>query len=201
MTDRDKLESELTAAILLLFQSWSGRSFDLAVFQSELAKSISPILELGYEASWRELESNLGIDLPDPTSATTSAQEWSSQYSVDLAESIANNTQKAFDSAKNVDDTASAFGEERANKIGITETTRAITAGQFGLATLAVGLGLIGEDDAKFIWVTADDELVCKQCGPLHEQPEAVWTTVAPFGPPLHPNCRCELHVRDNIFD
>ena len=40
-------------------------------------------------------------------------------------------------------------------------------------------------------WETAADERGCNICAPLHNQPEEVWSTQFPQGPPAHGRCRC----------
>jgi len=42
-------------------------------------------------------------------------------------------------------------------------------------------------------WVTERDSRVCKTCQALGGQPERVWLSEFPDGPPAHVNCRCWL--------
>lgn len=73
------------------------------------------------------------------------------------------------------------FGPERAERIAVTEVTRAFALGE----DLAYAQD---ETVAGWIWSTAEDEFVCPKCGPLnnHIYPKG-------GGPemPLHPRCRC----------
>lgn len=58
---------------------------------------------------------------------------------------------------------------------------------------------------AQKMWITARDERVCPQCGPLHGQKVGVnqqfVTSVGQFWTPgLHPNCRCVVRLLENRF-
>lgn len=77
--------------------------------------------------------------------------------------------------------------------IGVTETTRAASAGEFGAARryeLDAGRMLTSS------WVTSRDEAVCKICRPLDGQPQGMWVVRFPMGPPAHVRCRCFLKWR-----
>lgn len=51
---------------------------------------------------------------------------------------------------------------------------------------------------SKVIWLTAEDERVCKECGPLNEKSFDI--DKAPHAP-LHPNCRCTLAADPDSLD
>mgnify|MGYP000854565481 FL=1 len=79
------------------------------------------------------------------------------------------------------------FGRARAERIGVTETTRV-----FAESDLAVARS---DPFIEYVrWNAANDELMCDVCAPLNGQ-------VVPKGemfegdlmPPAHPNCRCWL--------
>jgi len=77
------------------------------------------------------------------------------------------------------------YGYNRARTIAVTETTRAYAEGN--LASWRES-GVI----ERKRWNTANDELVCPICGPLHRQVvdlDATWDGIEK--PPAHPNCRC----------
>lgn len=87
-----------------------------------------------------------------------------------------------------VQDTAvSIFGPSRAEGVAVTETTNAQTAGAAAGIEATVGLS---PDD---LWWTAQDDLVCIICGPLHGTPRSEWSAYFPTGPAAHPRCRCVL--------
>jgi hypothetical protein len=76
----------------------------------------------------------------------------------------------------------------RAEMIAVTETTRAASAGEQVLVDEIRRLN--PNAPIVQIWLTANDELVCPQCGPLHgKRLGDGWTTP----PPKHPRCRCGM--------
>lgn len=79
------------------------------------------------------------------------------------------------------------FGDSRAENIGVTETTSAITAGATAGVENTVGLS---DDD---LWITENDSSVCPICSPLHKTRRPVWSAKFPNGPGAHPRCRCYL--------
>lgn len=84
------------------------------------------------------------------------------------------------------------FGPARAERIAITETTRVIVESQRAASEQ-------DEFITHYRYITAADERVCAQCGPLHGQ--VIEKRAAGFAlpgqarmfPPLHPNCRCQI--------
>lgn len=80
-----------------------------------------------------------------------------------------------------------AFGETRAQRIAVTETTRAFAAGQKLVQDELQRGGL----QLERIWRTSMDERVCPICGPLEDRREGDGWTGAEGGPPAHVNCRC----------
>ena len=80
---------------------------------------------------------------------------------------------------------ASLFSPERANRIAVTEVTRAYTeGGRIEADELReTGLQLID------IWRTENDSLVCEDCDHEGEAYGEGWTEY----PPVHPNCRCSI--------
>jgi SPP1 gp7 family putative phage head morphogenesis protein len=91
------------------------------------------------------------------------------------------------------------FGDVRAKMIAVTETTRAFAEGN------QIAWKESGVIEQKR-WVTANDELVCPVCGPLHQQVvdiddefEVTYATkrglvTARFPhPPAHVSCRCGM--------
>jgi SPP1 gp7 family putative phage head morphogenesis protein len=80
------------------------------------------------------------------------------------------------------------FGEKRAELIAVTEVTRAFAEGNMQAWRAS---GVI----QKRRWNTANDELVCPICGPLHRKVVGMDEDFAPgiSAPPAHPRCRCNL--------
>lgn len=83
------------------------------------------------------------------------------------------------------------FGQGRAEAIGITETTEAISQAETQAA--AIVTNSTSPHALHGTWVTAEDERVCPICAPLHDQPMEVYTRTFPSGPPAHPRCRCRI--------
>lgn len=78
-----------------------------------------------------------------------------------------------------------AFGEMRAHRIAVTETTRAFTQGQRSIQRELQRGGL----NLERVWRSSMDELVCPICGALEDKRESAgW---GGYEPPAHPNCRC----------
>ena len=53
-------------------------------------------------------------------------------------------------------------------------------------------------------WITAKDELVCDECGPLHKMEVPIGEPFEVNGkkiwaPSLHPNCRCEVKLKAHL--
>jgi len=82
------------------------------------------------------------------------------------------------------------FGDARAERIAVTETTRI-----FAQANMDAweSTGLI----EKSIWQTAQDDLVCPICGELDGTSVGVGDLDA--APPAHVNCRCWLSTRTRV--
>ncbi len=79
------------------------------------------------------------------------------------------------------------FGEGRATRIGVTETTRVFSEGTVAAAR-----------DDEFVthlrWMVSEDEAVCDVCGPLAGQVVPKDETFeGGLMPPAHVNCRCWL--------
>lgn len=84
------------------------------------------------------------------------------------------------------------LGEDRAETIAITETTRAISIGEELAGIVAKSQGVLLEA----YWETAQDERVCPVCGALHGVAEMYWVDEYPNGPPAHVRCRCRKRWR-----
>lgn len=86
------------------------------------------------------------------------------------------------------------FSEERAESIGITETTNSLTEGESAGAREVQGeLGVT----LKPYWHTEADDKVCPICRPLDGRPQEEWWAEFGSGPPAHPRCRCTLEWRE----
>jgi hypothetical protein len=131
----------------------------------------------------------VGLDLVNERAAT-----WAQQYTYDLVKGVTDTSQRqiaqavddyyrnAIDRRGMIERIAREFGPERAERIAVTEVTRAAAEGArvYGGELDALGLR------TRPIWQTAVDERVCPLCGPRHLQ-----AIEDGMYPPAHPNCRC----------
>ncbi len=198
LKDREKHERKLTQSIADVFREHreryqrTGRVAPQKL-NNELTSAISMVLLLIY------LDSGKGLfgEFDDPRLSTSLLQnraaQWSQRYSEQLAREL---TQSTLDdlAAANQSGTLSrtetgqrVFSPQRAESIGITETTRATTAGEDG-ARREVERQL--NVTLRPHWVTAGDARVCKICSPLNGRPLSTLNAYKQ-GPPAHPRCRC----------
>lgn len=126
------------------------------------------------------------------------AMGWAAQYAGELIKRVDDNTRAlvrravaAFVATPGMtiedlrDTLAPAFNEARAQRIAVTETTFAFTAGQRLVRDYLQRGGLRLER----VWRTSMDERVCEVCGGLEDKREAEgWGGMEP---PAHVNCRC----------
>lgn len=202
LPDRDRRERELTAKLSALLRSQSDQvlrdpaNIPWDRLERELAAGIVPELA----ATQAIAAENLASQLRQPINLdriVADAQQWAERYAVTLAAEVVRTTRDRLTRAAEQQTAAELaalllilFGDDRAYSIGVTETTRAATAGERGTVLQYerdTGNGLVP------IWVTAGDGRVCQFCAPLDEQRSEVWERIAPGGPPAHPRCRCFL--------
>ncbi len=82
----------------------------------------------------------------------------------------------------------SAMGESRAERMVVTETTRAQHEGSETAVARTVGIS------PQDVWHTVEDGKVCPICRPLNRTPRSHWVRFFPDGPPdPHPRCRCYI--------
>lgn len=63
---------------------------------------------------------------------------------------------------------------------------------------LGYNRALLDSGESLKVWVTADDELVCNRCAPLHMK---VFKANAVYPrPPLHPRCRCRIRRYRDVY-
>jgi nucleotide-binding universal stress UspA family protein len=126
------------------------------------------------------------------------AADWARQYAGMLVRGITDNTRESVGRAVQGfvetpgrtigqlrDELAPLFNEARAQRIAVTETTRAYAEGTRLVQEQLARAGIVMEQ----VWNTAMDELVCSICAPNNgKRKSAGWTV---DGVPAHPNCRC----------
>ncbi len=129
--------------------------------------------------------------------------EWARNYAATRATSITTSTREAVetvmsswdgvDAEQLKENLAPIFGSDRAQTIGISETTLGFSVGNL-LAWAAYGI--IG----TVVWITAEDERVCPICQERHLSEFSI--SDALYGgacPPAHPRCRCWLEAVLNL--
>jgi hypothetical protein len=80
------------------------------------------------------------------------------------------------------------YSPQRAERIAITEVTRAAAEGEREIANELAKEGILMVE----VWETRNDLVVCAICEPRHGKKENDgWTRDQ--GPPGHPNCRCNI--------
>lgn len=97
---------------------------------------------------------------------------------------------RQLEAAKAVEKIEAIATKARAERIAVTETTAATTAGESGIAQISQQSG---GPVIRPHWNTEQDERVCQICMPLHRE----WLGDVPreyqAGPPAHVMCRCWL--------
>jgi hypothetical protein len=126
------------------------------------------------------------------------AAQWARGYSNALSDSIVETTRDIIGRLKKISpgDQALALAaivagmSARAENVGITETTRAISVGE---SWISERWRLAGKGLLTPVWYTELDARVCEVCAPLHGAGSEVFDRVSIGGPPAHPRCRCWL--------
>jgi HK97 family phage portal protein len=215
--DESRLAAEeaLAAAVTAELVVWwkrvtegiqAGQPFDAAAFASGLQNAVDDVLaNVVTEQAMREAVT-IGIDF-DIAAINHAAWEFARSYSYELVKGLTETTRKTVADAitkfiatpgmTNADLRAllePAFGAVRAGKIGVTEVTRAYSAGTSIYQQQLAEMGL----DFEKVWETSADEKVCPKCSPLNGKPESEWPdeVKANGGPPLHVGDRCHTTLR-----
>lgn len=174
------------------------RNVSMAFWEGEgalLLRVLGPELEAIFIGQAEAGFGDFGVDWDLINQA---AADWARQYAAELVEGIEEATRSAV--GKAIEDFYEQgwtmeelrlrlerwYGPKRAERIAVTEVTRAAVEGERAIVRELEKSGL------KFVerWATSEDELVCPLCGPLDGTVEGEnWQ--AQDGPPLHPGCRC----------
>jgi SPP1 gp7 family putative phage head morphogenesis protein len=165
--------------------------------KAALIKALQESTDLGVSFSVKQLGDSVAVGF-DWTLVLSEARDWAQKYAGELIKQI-DETSKAhvqahvarwFDEGKPlqslINDLTPLFGENRAQLIAVTESTKAAAMGQ------QMSLAASGVCNT-IIWAAVGDELVCSVCGPRDG-------TTSPLDkpnfdgiglPPAHPRCRC----------
>ena len=181
-----------------------GRTPDVAALRRDLRAALQGVFfEIASDEAER-LAQSLALSSDDELLAELAG--WAARYADERAAQMAESTLniirralEASDEAGRVDwtaITARLFGDVRANVVGITEATQALSvAAQIHAQRLAAQ----GVEGVEVRWLTAEDERVCPICRPLDHLPRSKWQEKMPSGPPAHPRCRCRLVVEARL--
>lgn len=187
LATRADRERELAAAVLLVLRD--GRASGTMSVDRLAVALRDPLRQTYLDACQGMILASASENPPEISEDAIEAEAaaWVDGYAPVLARQIVDSTTSLADVA---DDLEAVFGAARAEMIAATEVTRAISAAEAYLILLWAD-----EADLQYrrIWHTEHDGKVCPVCKPLDRAPEEVWGTVAPSGPPAHPNCRCWL--------
>ena len=212
LTERERqIYNQLVRVFASSIQSVSrqivnDRDFDIAELSDDLKRLLVVELQQVYISGVDTMlldESLPAVDLDD---IGTAAGDWARRHTFDLVRNITDNTRKQLQNAlQTYLDTpgmtleevealiAPAFSQARAERIAVTEITRANAASANGLQEhYREKHGLT----YRRIWQTHEDDRVCPICRPLDGKDEREWSDRFPGGPPAHPNCRCSVSLR-----
>jgi HK97 family phage portal protein len=173
-----------------------GKPVDTAALNGALSSVLSADLAIAVADAFLAQAVEIGVEM-DYAEVLTDAAAWAREYTYELVKGIDATSQAQLQSvisqlanAQLTEEDALAllepvFGSVRAETIAATEITRAVSEAEGMYAEL------LQEREVKFVerWLTAEDERVCPECGPLDHKTN--WAEDYPDGPPLHPNCRC----------
>ena len=151
-----------------------------------LATKAEPVLPAGIPILWEE------------EVIFREAADWARAYTYDLIHGIVENTREDVRRGVSAfvetpgrtigqlrDELTPLFTQSRAQRIAVTETTRAYAEGTRMVQEEIGRAGIRMEQ----VWRTAMDDKVCPICGPNANKRKSEGWTVA--GVPAHPNCRC----------
>ena len=167
---------------------WAERGSALSDILTPLLSEIfvfqvsAEAVDLGVEVDWQLINRR--------------AADWARNYTFELVreltdtsrtllqDSIASYFENEWTRGDLIDKLIADFGPVRAERIAVTEVTRAASAGEEGLREELERAGIHMDE----FWHTNNDELVCEICGPLDMTRRGVdWNEP----PPAHVNCRC----------
>ncbi len=127
--------------------------------------------------------------LNDVINVQASAERWARRYGPRAGRRLAARARRSmgkYDSAAEGVENG-IFGRDHARFYGVTETTAANTAGELYIVSRLRRRGF------KISATWMNEKGACPRCRRLRLLPEILWRRDAPWGPPLHPWCRCWL--------
>jgi SPP1 gp7 family putative phage head morphogenesis protein len=179
-------------------QAMHNRFMNDQKLRDSLSRMTQDAADLGVSVAVDTLE-GVGFGF-DYTLANVQARDWALRHTDDILRQLAGTTQQGVGQAVSrwidngeplsnlVDDLGVYFDKRRAERIAVTEVTRAFAEGNRQAYQES---GVVEEWE----WSTANDEIVCPICGALNGKRRRMGE---PFDrnivePPAHPNCRCDV--------
>jgi len=164
--------------------------------RDELSRALQDGADLGVNVAVSQLE-GIGYGF-DWTMANVQARDWALRHTDEVLQQLANVSARGAGQAVGrwidngeplealIRDLSPVFGRARAERIAVTETTRAFAEGNREAYQAS---GVV----EKWEWQTGNDELVCPVCQPLNKERRRIGEPFSHGGtePPAHINCRC----------
>lgn len=203
LATRTQREQEIAAALLFVLRRHAeqagrvGLAYDWQAMHADVRQAlIDPLSTVFLEAAMA-LQEQHGQVVAEAEIRRWAAQ-WARGYSSALADSIVETTRDDMARAMELTPGEQALAlaaivvgmSARAENVGITETTRAISVGE---SWISERWRLAGKGLLTPVWYTELDARVCEVCAPLHGAGPEVFDRVSLGGPPSHPRCRCWL--------
>lgn len=208
--DRYQLEADFAADLRPVFEReyrraiLSPTSIPFGAFAQELAGAMFRSLKRAFQSAGVALAIGNSIFL-NAGAFDRQASQWAAGQANTLAAKIVDtsrqlSTEAVYQVMRGSPDNRQAklglalapifMADSRIDNIAITETTRALSAGE-NAAVLYFPRPDNKDAQLVAIWRTAEDERVCPTCRPFDGHGIDVWGDEFPDGPPAHPRCRC----------
>jgi hypothetical protein len=198
--NRDEVEEELAAAVLLLWllmdDDWDSEE-SYANYTVLFNTHVAPIVAQLYGRARQTLAGGFGLNYP----AAPGADGQTIIRLPNLAQTLRFYAQQLWDTlfghfrrrqeAEAGGAPTPDFSNGDADRIAVTTTTEVQSTGE---ADAAIDVERVLGQRLIAIWRTEPG--ACHICTPLEGQTERVWSRQFPGGPPAHPNCRCSLDWR-----
>lgn len=203
LASRTSHETAIATALLLFMgrerdSFMDGDDFDMWSFRDGMEEVLVEPLAAVHEEAATNLAGIQGLTI-DRFRPDLKSVRWASKYSKKIAREVSRSIRDEVKIAGRLDDPGEfervvndIFGRDRAEKIGVTETTSGISIGERSVideVERQTGKKLIA------YWQIEDYD-ACKICKGLNNKSESVWRRKYPFGPPSHPFCRCWCEYR-----
>lgn len=204
LANRQEYESRLTSAVASVLrvqrsQVNASSPVPWSAFSRQIRSDhgIGSAMAAPYSAAASSLVNQFGVGIGQ-SAINQRAEKWASDWQSVLAagmESTGRDVLTRLGDTPQPEEIEAAFdrlfSDSRADAIGVTETTRAISWGEVaaaGLVETAISMRLEPE------WESELGPHTCEVCAGLNGQGRSSWWPRFPFGPPgPHSRCRCKF--------